>query len=126
MAAFHYHVFICTNTRATGHPRGCCNQDGAAALRERFKEEVARRGLKVSVRANSAGCLDQCEHGPTVVVYPEGVWYGFVQLGDVTEIVQAHLVGGKPVERLRLNSECVNTRSCAHKPRPGAQEGPSL
>ena len=123
MASFTDHVFICTNTRPLGHPRGCCNADGTAALRERFKEEVARRSLKASVRANSAGCLDQCEHGPTVVVYPEGVWYGFVQLGDVAEIVETHLVGGKPVERLRLRNECINTKSCAHKPRAGAPGG---
>lgn len=123
MAAFTHHVFICTNTRPPDHPRGCCNADGTAALRERFKEEVARRNLKATVRANAAGCLDQCEHGPTVVVYPEGVWYGGVHPEDVAEIVDSHLRGGRPVERLRLKAECINTRACEHKPRrsaPGA------
>jgi (2Fe-2S) ferredoxin len=71
-------------------------------LREAFKVELARRGLKGIVRANKSGCLDACAHGPTVVVYPEGVWYGGVTVADVPEIVERHLVGGEPVERLRL------------------------
>jgi len=119
LAAFTHHVFICTNTRPAGHPRGCCNPDGSAALRERFKAEVKRRNLKATVRANAAGCLDQCEHGPNVVVYPEGIWYGNVQLGDVSEIIESHILGGKTVERLRLAPGCINTKACAHKPRPG-------
>ncbi|MBI4605465.1 MAG: (2Fe-2S) ferredoxin domain-containing protein, partial [Planctomycetes bacterium] len=90
MAAFRHHIFICTNTRAPGHPRGCCNPDGTARLRERFKSEVKRRDLSATVRANAAGCLDQCEHGPNVVVYPEGIWYGNVQLEDVDEILESH------------------------------------
>ncbi len=63
------------------------------------------------MRANKSGCLDQCEHGPTVVVYPEQVWYGHVQSTDVDEIVREHIVGGRVVERLRLPEGCVNTRS---------------
>ena len=118
LAAFIHHLFICTNTRPAGHPRGCCNPDGSAALRERFKDEVKRRNLKATVRANVAGCLDQCEHGPNLVIYPEGVWYGNVQLDDVDEIIESHILRGKPVERLRLAPGCINTKSCAHKPRP--------
>ncbi|MDP6945499.1 MAG: (2Fe-2S) ferredoxin domain-containing protein, partial [Myxococcota bacterium] len=66
------------NERRPGHRRGCCADRGAAAVRTRFKVLVAEHGLKGSVRANQAGCLDYCEHGVTVVVYPEGVWYGAV------------------------------------------------
>ena len=117
LASFAHHIFICTNTRPADHPRGCCNPDGSARLRERFKEEVKRRNLHATVRANAAGCLDQCEHGPTVVVYPEGVWYGGVQLGDVEEILESHIRGGCPVERLRLQPGCINTKCCPHKPR---------
>jgi (2Fe-2S) ferredoxin len=117
LASFAHHIFICTNTRPAAHPRGCCNPDGAAALRERFKDEVKRRSLQASVRANAAGCLDQCEHGPTVVVYPEGVWYGGVQPEDVAEILESHIGQGRTVERLRLAPGCINTKSCAHKPR---------
>lgn len=80
-----------------------------------FKQELAARGLKTSVRANRAGCLDQCEHGPTVVVYPEAVWYGGVTAEDVREIVESHIVNKIPVARLMLADECINTASCVHK-----------
>jgi len=72
-------------------------------------------GLKHKVRANDSGCLDQCEHGPVVVVYPEAVWYGNVHPRDVTQIVQEHIVGGSPVERLRLPDSCINSERCPHK-----------
>src|SRR6266545_2672459 len=108
MARFRHHIFICTNRRNPQDPRGCCNPDGSEKLRAKFKEEVARRGLKKTVRANAAGCLDQCEHGPTVVIYPEGVWYGRVQVEDVAEILERHVLGGRPVERLVLPEGCIN------------------
>lgn len=115
MAAFEKHVFVCTNTRAEGHPRGCCSSKNSVAIRERLKELVEQRGLKRKIRVNTAGCLDQCEHGVTIVVYPEAVWYGFVKMEDVDEILESHLVGNKPVERLRLPPECINTERCRHK-----------
>src|SRR3982751_2172702 len=102
MAAYERHIFICTNQRPAGHPRGSCDPTGEAALQKAFKKAVAQRGLAGRVRANKAGCLDQCEHGPTVVVYPDTVWYGRVTPDDVPEIVDRHLIGGHPVERLRL------------------------
>ena len=79
MAKFEHHIFICANQRPPENPRGCCDPEGLGGLQLLFKQELAARGLKASVRANRAGCLDQCEHGPTVVVYPEGVWYGAVR-----------------------------------------------
>src|SRR5512136_3023708 len=99
---FEHHVFVCENRRPDGSPKGCCASKGGSAVREALKAEVARRGLKGSVRANAAGCLDACERGVAVVVYPEGVWYGGVTVDDVPEIVERHLIGGQPVERLRL------------------------
>ena len=96
------HVFICTNRRDPGNPKGDCASKGSEGVREQFKKQIAERGLRTSARANAAGCLDQCEHGCTVVVYPEGVWYGGVKAEDVTEIIDEHLVGGRPVERLRI------------------------
>lgn len=102
MPRFERHVFVCENERPPGHPKGCCAASGGAEVRERFKQAVARRGLKGKVRANRAGCLDLCECGVTVVVYPEQVWYGNVTVDDVDEIVERHLVGGEPVERLRI------------------------
>jgi (2Fe-2S) ferredoxin len=118
MANFERHVFICTNQRPEDSPRGSCDPEGKRALQSLFKAATARRGLKGRVRANSAGCLDQCEHGPTVVVYPEQVWYGFVTPADVEEIVDSHVVGGVPVERLRLPETCINAASCPHRGSP--------
>jgi len=99
---FTHHVFVCENKRPDGDQRGSCCARGAEAVRQAFKEELARRGLKGRIRANGAGCLDACSLGPSVVVYPEGVWYGHVTAADVPEIVERHLLGGQPVERLRL------------------------
>jgi (2Fe-2S) ferredoxin len=120
MAPFDKHVFICCNQREPGHPRGCCNPAGDDALQKAFKKALAARGLGQRVRANKAGCLDQCEHGPTVVIYPDAVWYGNVTQADVDEIVDRHIIGGQPVERLRLADECVNA-ACPHKPRRQAR-----
>ncbi len=96
------HIFVCTNARAPAHPKGCCSTKGSAQLVGAFKEELANRGLLATVRAQKAGCLDACELGPSVVVYPEGIWYAKVILSDVSEIIESHIVGGKPVERLRM------------------------
>ncbi len=115
MARFEKHIFVCTNQRPPENPRGCCDPEGLGKLQLAFKKALSERGLKAMVRANRAGCLDQCEHGPTVVVYPEGVWYGGVAVGDVREIIESHIVNGEPVERLRLREECINTPSCVHK-----------
>lgn len=96
------HIFVCTNRRDPGNPKGCCAAKGAEQVREAFKKLLYEQGLKGRMRANAAGCLDQCERGVTVVVYPEQVWYGGVTPADVPEIVERHLVGGVPVERLRM------------------------
>src|SRR6266496_350748 len=96
------HVFICTNRREPGNAKGCCAEKGADAIREAFKKGLHERGLKGRMRANAAGCLDQCAWGPTVVVYPEQIWYGGVNVEDVREIIEEHLIGGVPVERLRM------------------------
>jgi (2Fe-2S) ferredoxin len=77
--------------------------------------ESKAAGLAGAVRINKSGCMDQCEHGTTVVVYPEAVWYGGVKAEDAAEIVREHLVGGKPVERLRIAEGCINTKSCPHR-----------
>jgi (2Fe-2S) ferredoxin len=104
VAGYERHLFVCENLRSEGHPRGCCARKGSPAIRARFKQLVAEHGLQGRVRANMAGCLDQCAHGVTVVVYPEAVWYGAVTLADVDEIFTRHILGGEVVERLRLGS----------------------
>ena len=102
MPKFTHHIFVCENFRDPSDPRGCCAAKGSEAIRKRFKEEIKSRGLKGQVRANKAGCLDQCSLGPTVVIYPDGVWYGHVNENDVAEIIESHVIGGKPVERLKI------------------------
>ncbi len=96
------HVFICVNRRDPENPKGSCAAKGSEAVRDEFKRLLQDRGVKGRIRANAAGCLDQCARGPTVVVYPEQVWYGGVGVGDVSEIVDRHVLGGVPVERLRM------------------------
>src|SRR5215472_13153129 len=115
MAKFRKHIFICINQREPGSARGCCTERARGDLPKLFKTAIAERGLKGTVRANKSGCLDQCEHGPTVVVYPEGVWYGGVTAADVAEIVESHIAGDRPVERLRLADSCINTSECEHR-----------
>jgi (2Fe-2S) ferredoxin len=102
MGRFRHHVFVCENRRPEDDPRGSCGAKGSEAIRKALKEELKRRGLKGTVRANAAGCLDACAFGPSVVVYPEGVWYSRVRVEDVPEIVERHLIGGEPVARLML------------------------
>jgi (2Fe-2S) ferredoxin len=116
MPKFEHHIFICGNQRPAGHPRGCCDPSAEARLQKLFKQKLAERGLKGRVRANQAGCLDQCEHGPNVVIYPDAVWYGQVGEADVEEIIDSHIIAGRPVERLRLADECLNTETCQHRP----------
>lgn len=94
------HVFVCTNQKES--PKKCCGQEHGMALVDAFKAALTEKGLNVDIRAQRAGCLDMCGKGPAMVVYPEGVFYGNVQLSDVAEIVESHLANDQPVERLRI------------------------
>ncbi len=102
MGYYRHHVFFCTNRREDGSP--CCQDHGAQAARDHVKARVKALGLAGpgGVRVNTAGCLDRCAEGPVLVVYPEGVWYTYVDTEDLDEIVESHLRDGRPVERLRL------------------------
>ena len=102
MPSFQRHVFVCVNERSADHPRGCCKARGGIEVRDRLKAELTKRGLSKLIRPNNAGCLDQCEYGVTIVVYPEQVWYGHVTVDDVVEIVDKHLIGGEVVTRLMI------------------------
>ena len=100
MARFEKHIFVCTNQRPPGHPRGCCFDKGSMEIRAAFVRGLAQRGLKGQVRANKSGCLDACEMGATVLIYPRGTWYLGVRLEDVEEIMETSIVGEGVVERL--------------------------
>ena len=102
MPPFDKHVFVCLHQRPDGEARGSCAQKGSEALLKAFKGAAKKAGLGDRVRVQKSGCLDNCESGCSVVVYPEGVWYGHVTEADVGELVEEHLKQGRPVERLRL------------------------
>lgn len=102
---FRLHVFACTNRRPDGNKRGSCAARGAEPLRDYMKARAKELGLEGEVRINSAGCLDRCELGPVLVIYPEGVWYTISTYEDVDEILTTHLAEGGRVERLMLRPE---------------------
>jgi (2Fe-2S) ferredoxin len=97
-----HHVFFCCNQRNNGE--ACCADRGAQAMRDYAKSKVKSLQLagKGKVRVNQAGCLDRCEEGPVMVVYPEEVWYTYLDKDDVDEIIEEHLVNGRVVDRLRI------------------------
>ena len=102
MSYYKHHVFFCLNQRDP--PERCCAKNGAADMQAYAKSRIKALGLsgKGSVRINKAGCLDRCEEGPVLVVYPEEVWYTYVDRADIDEIIDRHLVHGEIVERLRI------------------------
>jgi (2Fe-2S) ferredoxin len=102
MAYFQRHVFFCVNERQP--PDACCAAHDSVRMQVHAKDRIKKLGLNGAgkVRINKAGCLDRCDEGPCLVVYPEGVWYTYVDERDIDEIVDQHLAGGRIVERLRL------------------------
>ena len=111
MPKFTHHIFVCCNQRDPASGRGCCNPAGNEALRSCFKAEIKRRNLGPLVRANFAGCLDQCERGPTVVIYPQAIWYGGVTLDDVPRIVQETIIEGRVLPDLVIPDQLLNTKA---------------
>jgi (2Fe-2S) ferredoxin len=99
---FKHHVFFCCNQRAPGET--CCANLGAVEMQTYAKDRIGQLKLKGKgkVRINKAGCLDRCDEGPVLVVYPEAVWYTYVDKDDIEEIIQEHLVNGRVVERLKI------------------------
>lgn len=108
MPAFECHLFVCCNQRDANHPRGCCDPTGQEALKDKFKTELKKRKLGPLFRVNSAGCLDQCESGPVVVLYPQAIWYGGVTPDDVERILDETVIGGRVIEELRIPDERLN------------------
>lgn len=104
MSYFSHHVFFCCNQRQPGET--CCNAHNAVEMQTYAKDRIGKLGLKGKgkVRINKAGCLDRCDEGPVLVVYPEEVWYTYVDKEDIDEIIDEHLVNGRIVPRLKLES----------------------
>lgn len=102
MSYYKHHLFVCLNQRSNGE--ACCADHDAQAAFDHCKASVKAAGLAGpgGVRVNKAGCLDRCAGGPVAVVYPEAVWYTFVDKADIDEIVESHLKNGQVVERLVL------------------------
>ena len=103
---FDHHVFCCTNERPEGHHRGSCARGGAEKLRNYMKVRAKELNI-AATRINGSGCLDRCELGPVIVIYPEGVWYRYDTPEDVDQILQDHLIDGQIVERLRLPNQAA-------------------
>lgn len=98
---FKKHIFICTNLRVKD-PDTSCAPKGGVEVQKKFKERLTELGLKSEVRANQSGCLDACKHGVSLVIYPQGIWYGNVTLNDVDEIIEKSIVGNEVIERLKI------------------------
>jgi (2Fe-2S) ferredoxin len=103
MSFYDKHVFFCTNQRENGE--ACCNDHRAQQARDYMKNKVKELGIPKlgnKIRINSAGCMDRCDEGPVIVVYPEGTWYTYVDEKDLDEIIEEHLKNGRVVERLKI------------------------
>lgn len=100
-AYYDAHLFVCTNRRPDGHRRGSCAARGSEGLRDYMKARAKELGI-ANLRVNSAGCLDRCELGPCLVIYPEGVWYRLDSRADVDAVLQAHVVEGGRATTLML------------------------
>ena len=124
MPVFTHHIFVCCNQRQPGHRRGCCDGIGQGLLRSTLKAELAARGLKGAVRANQSGCLDQCELGPVMVIYPQGIWYGGVTLEDVPRIVERTILHGEVLADLLIPEEALNTKGAHPWRRSGPEDEP--
>jgi len=105
MYKYKYHIFCCVNERPPDNPKGCCKRKGSAEILDYLKEAVHEKGLKNEVRVTATKCLGACSHGPSVVVYPEGVWYTVPTIKDAEEILEKHILNGKPVDRLFMKKE---------------------
>ncbi|MBN8530739.1 MAG: (2Fe-2S) ferredoxin domain-containing protein [Alphaproteobacteria bacterium] len=100
---FEHHLFFCTNRREPGHARGCCAEKGAEQLRDYAKKKLKEMNIPKS-RVNMAGCLDRCELGPVLVIYPEGAWYRYDTAEDIDRILEEHVRDGKRVKDLWLEA----------------------
>ena len=102
---FDKHIFICTNDRGSDHPRGDCVRCGGLDIRMRFVHLINKNGLKGKVRANKSGCLDVCEIGPAIVIYPQNIWYTGISIDNVDEIFEKSILEDEVVKHLVSNEQ---------------------
>lgn len=102
MFNYKYHIFCCTNERPRDDPKGSCKGKGSEDILDYFKGSVHEKGLKKNVKVSSSKCLGACSYGPSVVIYPEGIWYTVPTVDDAREILENHILNGKTVDRLKI------------------------
>ncbi len=102
---YHKHIFICTNQRAAGSSRKSCGEAHGLELVDAFRKKLKEKNLPIRIRVQKSGCLDICDFGQTIVIYPEGVFYVGVEINDLDEIIEEHLMNDRVVERLRLRKK---------------------
>jgi len=102
MPSYKKHIFICEHMRDKDSPKGCCGRKNGAAIKVLMKRKLAAKGIHKMYRANSSGCLGACEHGVTIVIYPQAIWYGHIQDSDIDEIIEKTILNDEVVERLLI------------------------
>jgi (2Fe-2S) ferredoxin len=99
------HVFVCTQSRPPGHPRPSCGAKNSVGIFQEFLQQFEKRGLWGRYAVTGSGCIGPCDLGPNVLVYPDGIMYSGVSKEDVAAIIEEHLLGDQPVERLKAPAE---------------------
>ncbi len=102
MFNYKYHIFCCVNERPPDNPKGCCKGKNSESILDYLKGTIHERGLKNEVKVTATKCLSACSKGPSVVIYPEGIWYTIPSVEDAWEIIEKHILNGKPVEQLKM------------------------
>jgi|TARA_B100000315_G_C14487671_1_gene545961 (2Fe-2S) ferredoxin len=105
MARPEKHVFVCTHSRPEDDPKGSCAQKGSGSLASAFADQIGDRNLWGKIKLNTSSCMGVCEHGPAVLVYPEGTMYGKVTTDDVVRIIDQHLLNGEPIDELKMPAD---------------------
>ena len=105
MTGYKKHVFLCLYERSSESGKKSCGKSGAGVLKRRLKKQIAALGLNKEIRINASGCLGQCEHGPVIVVYPQGDWYGTVQPVDLDNILNQSILDDFIIERLKIKQD---------------------
>lgn len=105
MARPEKHVLVCTHKRPSDHEKGCCMDRGGKELVDAFAQEFEAKSLWGRFKLNTTSCLGVCEEGPALLIYPDGTMYGKVKPEDVANIIETHLIGGEPIEELKVSAE---------------------